>query len=239
MIDLYQLNTLRNLRHQTGEVLCLGDQRPSAATGFKTTSELFGSLGYTGVIDIDYNGKAEINHDLNYPIPTHLHDRFTLVYDGGTCEHVCNIGQALSSMVLACRLDGLVVQESPIVPYGQQYFGIDPQVQRDFFFANGFVRLAQRCHYRRSLRMKVLHLVCRLLPRPLLDKVRSQVKNVPRAKEFIFADTQGDLYEYPTAFEDRECYYVHPQTRTLYVGKKVHSYSNIVWPAMGCYPKSE
>ena len=238
MIDIYQLRVLREIRRMSGPVLCLGDQRPSRSTGFSTSSELFLSLGYTEVVDVDYNGLAKINHDLNIPLPEAFRGRFALVYDGGTCEHVCNIGQAFRSMAESCAVGGHVLQESPVVPYGQAYYGIDPQVQRDFFGANGFTRVKHLLHYRRSARMSVLHAVCRILPRRHLDRLRSFVSGIRGAKDFIFADLD-DTRTYPDHVWDRECYYVHPQTRSLYLGRKVISCDHIEWPAMGCYPRNQ
>src|SRR5689334_5235203 len=44
----------------------------------------------------DYQG-ATLLHDLNQPIPIEWHERFDLVLDGGTLEHVFNLPTALAS----------------------------------------------------------------------------------------------------------------------------------------------
>ena len=237
MIERIHYLLLESLDRAPGPVLCLGDQVPHESTGFSTSSDLFRSLGYESVVDLDYNGRASINHDLNFPVNWWMHQQYALVFDGGTCEHVANIGEALRTMALCCKVGGHVIQESPIVPYGQQYFGIDPQIQRDFFHVNGFERVQQVCHYKRSLRLWLLHALCRLLPKRSLGMVRDRAKSVPGMKRFLFRDTLPVIY--PDAFEDRECYYVHPQTRTMYVGEKRRHEADTRWPAMGCYPKSQ
>jgi hypothetical protein len=59
--------------------------------------EFFSLLGTREIHSVDlspYEG-ASILHDMNRPIPSELRERFTLVHDGGSLEHVFNIPQAL------------------------------------------------------------------------------------------------------------------------------------------------
>ena len=69
---------------------------------------VFESLGSTSVsaMDVsDFEG-ASFVHDLNQPIGGELRERFDLVYDGGTLEHVFNFPQALKNCMEMVRQDG-------------------------------------------------------------------------------------------------------------------------------------
>src|SRR5690348_10401159 len=44
--------------------------------------------GNVSSMDISDYEQAAIVHDLNYPVPQNLHEKFDLVIDGGTLEHV-------------------------------------------------------------------------------------------------------------------------------------------------------
>ena len=97
------------------------------------------SLGIEGYYDIDkYNSDgACIIHDLNEPIPDTLVNKFGLVIDGGTVEHVFNIPQTLKSIVKMLRLGGCVVHiNSFTINHG--FYAFSPIVFFDYYSANGF-----------------------------------------------------------------------------------------------------
>lgn len=49
-------------------VVCIGDQKVCPSLNFTGVKAYFqAALGYQEHTDIDYNGVAEINHDLNFP----------------------------------------------------------------------------------------------------------------------------------------------------------------------------
>lgn len=263
-------------------VVCIGDQQVCPSLRFKDVAEYFRSaLGYKSHLDIDYNGNAKINHDLNFPvknnavvlsqmkelriraeIPDLTDDerlavlseldtlravsriprnspeiQADLVYDGGTLEHVCNAGQALWTMAQMVKVGGLIVQESPIVPYGQAYWGVSPLVQRDFFRANGFEDVAHIIHYRKSWKMDLLHAIVTRLPKRMADRLADRVRRIPGAKETIFGHDWRNEFIYPdSAWRDRHAFYPHPQTRSMYIGRKVRDVGTVVWPQMECYP---
>ncbi|WP_054536215.1 class I SAM-dependent methyltransferase [Herpetosiphon geysericola] len=56
-------------------------------------------LGASSADSIDFSDyeSATILHDLNQPIPTELHGRFSCVIDGGTLEHIFNLPIALQN----------------------------------------------------------------------------------------------------------------------------------------------
>ena len=250
MIDQFTDQMLRRyarfpIMTRPARVACIGDQQVCPSLKFKDAQEYFRSaLGYSDHIDIDYNGKAKINHDLNLPISGCVMDicyswsaLADLVYDGGTLEHVCNAGQALKTMAQMVKVGGLIVQESPIVPYGQAYWGVSPLVQRDFFRAAGFQDVAHIVHYRKSWKMDLLHAIVTRIPKRMADRLADRVRRIPGAKETIFGHDWRDEYVYPdSAWRDRHAFYPHPQTRSMYIGRKVREVGTVVWPQMECYP---
>jgi hypothetical protein len=228
--------------HEASSVVCLGDQGVCPSLGYPNVKAYFRELGYPNHSDIDYNGKADIQHDLNLPMRNRYPSyswysgssgeiKADLVYGGGTLEHVCNVGQALATMAKMVKVGGLIVQESPIVPYGQAYWGVSPLVQRDFFQANGFREVICIVHYRRNWKMGLLHAIVRRLPKAAADRLAARVRRIPGAKETIFSHDWRDEYVYPEeAWRDRHAFYPHPQTRSLYIGRKAEDVP-LNWPS--------
>src|SRR5437868_7080601 len=72
-------------------------------TGF--AEPVFKALGARNVFSLDasdFEG-AEFVHDLNRPLPAELKQRFDLVYDGGTLEHVFDFPVALKNCMEMLR----------------------------------------------------------------------------------------------------------------------------------------
>src|SRR6266480_3572627 len=88
MIERHIYERIRNCGPGRGTAICLGDQIPSFTKA--ATKELLTGLGYEKTLDVDYNGNASFEHDLNFPILRKV-PRADLIYDGGTMEHVANI----------------------------------------------------------------------------------------------------------------------------------------------------
>ena len=53
-----------------------------------------------------YEGAAHV-HDLNEPVPAHLHEAFDFIFDGGTIEHVFDAPQALSNVFAMLKPGGV------------------------------------------------------------------------------------------------------------------------------------
>lgn len=72
--------------------------------------ELFGLLGAKQVESFDVSDYQQATHihDMNQPIPTVFHERYSCVHDGGTIEHVFNIPQALKNCLQMVRLGGIL-----------------------------------------------------------------------------------------------------------------------------------
>lgn len=60
----------------------------------------------------DYEG-ATIIHDLNEPIPLHLRQRYSVVFDGGTLEHVYNFPLAIKNCMQMLKVGGTFLSITP------------------------------------------------------------------------------------------------------------------------------
>lgn len=107
-----------------------------------SAAEFFQALGMAEVTSLDIEGAAhdpDLRHDLNAPLPDPLRDRFELVVDPGTTEHVFDLRSALTNVVYALRVGGAVIHFVPIYSYNGGYISINPSLFHDFYGANGFV----------------------------------------------------------------------------------------------------
>lgn len=80
--------------------------------------KLLGACEVEAIDASDYQG-ASVIHDLNEPIPPELHERFDVVFDCGTLEHVFNVPVALKSYMEMVRVGGHLILVLP----ANNYFG--------------------------------------------------------------------------------------------------------------------
>jgi SAM-dependent methyltransferase len=106
-------------------------------------SEAFlSALGAQTVDSIDasnYEG-ATVVHDLNEPLPASLAGTCTLVFDGGTTEHIFNYPQALTNAIRLLRTGGHFISLTAANNLsGHGFYQISPELFfRVFSRANGF-----------------------------------------------------------------------------------------------------
>jgi hypothetical protein len=76
-----------------------------------TIEPFLAALGAQEIRAMDSSGYegAEIIHDLNEPVPDEFHERFTLLFDGGSLEHVFNVPVALASYMELVEVGGHVI----------------------------------------------------------------------------------------------------------------------------------
>jgi hypothetical protein len=76
---------------------------------------LFHTLGATLVDSMDYSSfeNATILHDLGKPVPTSLKERYSVVFDGGTLEHVFNFPAAVKNCMDMLQVGGHYISISP------------------------------------------------------------------------------------------------------------------------------
>jgi hypothetical protein len=111
---------------------------------------LFTLLGARQVSSVDVSDyeKATYVHDFNRPIPASLANRFSVVHDGGTIEHVFNIPQAFMNCMEMVRIGGHFVQVNVANNYmGHGFWQFCPElIYRIFSPENGFLVRAVLMH---------------------------------------------------------------------------------------------
>jgi hypothetical protein len=114
---------------------------PEANGGFSE-----GFLKFLGANDVqsmdasDYES-ATIIHDLNQPVPAQLHQRFDVVIDGGTIEHVFNYPVAIKNAMEMVKVGGRLFLFTPANNFmGHGLYQFSPELlYRVLSESNGFV----------------------------------------------------------------------------------------------------
>lgn len=103
---------------------------------------VFKSLGAQQVSSMDISAfeGAEFIHDLNVPIPGHLKQRFDLVFDGGTLEHIFHFPTALKNCMEMVKEGGHLIIHNVINNYcGHGFYQFSPELfYRALSKENGF-----------------------------------------------------------------------------------------------------
>jgi hypothetical protein len=112
---------------------------------------LFNILGIKTVESLDYFEHENATHiaDLNEILPTKLYNKYNLVYDGGTLEHVFNISNGLKNVVKVLKNNGNIVHVLPVsgaINHG--FFQVSPILLFDFYSKNGFTDLKCFLYYK-------------------------------------------------------------------------------------------
>jgi hypothetical protein len=111
--------------------------------------ELLGTGAVTSIDASDYEG-ATVVHDMNRPIGVDLHNRFSVVFDGGCLEHIFDVRQAL----LNCM---------DMVQVGGHFLG---QTTANNLLGHGFYQFSPELFFRVFCPENGFHLQCVLLCLP-------------------------------------------------------------------------
>jgi hypothetical protein len=97
-------------------------------------SEVIDSLDFS-----DYEG-AKIVFDMNNPLPQHLHNQYSVVFDGGTLEHVFNFPQSIKNCMQMVETGGHFISITPANnQMGHGFYQFSPELFfRIFSKENGF-----------------------------------------------------------------------------------------------------
>ncbi len=101
--------------------------------------EFLGAGSVTSFDASSYEG-ASIVHDFNTPVPVGMKNRFSVVLDGGTLEHVFNFPTAIQNCMEMVRVGGHFLAIAPSNNYfGHGFYQFSPEVfYRILSPANGF-----------------------------------------------------------------------------------------------------
>lgn len=89
--------------------------------------------------DISNYENPDIIMDLNVPVDNKYHNKFDVILDAGTLEHIFNIPQALENIRLMAKPGGTIILITPAsgaIDHG--FYQISPTLYYDYFGINGF-----------------------------------------------------------------------------------------------------
>lgn len=102
----------------------------------------FRLLGAHSVDSMDASGfeGASMVHDLNHPVDASLHGRFSMIFDGGTLEHVFHFPQAIENCMNMLHIGGSFIQIAPANNFmGHGFYQFSPELLYQVLStANGF-----------------------------------------------------------------------------------------------------
>jgi len=104
----------------------------------RTFFEMFGITEYYDIDKFEID-KPQILHDLNTPVPAELREKFNLIIDSGTIEHIFDVRQVMENMISMCRTAGWIVHIAPASNFMDHgFYSFSPCFFFDFYRANGF-----------------------------------------------------------------------------------------------------
>lgn len=102
-------------------------------SGERFAEDFFRQLGVAELVSIDASAyeSCDLVHDLNRPIPREWHQKYDVVFDGGTLEHVFHVPNAFQNALDLVRAGGCFVSCTPSNNYnGHGFYQFSPE----FFF---------------------------------------------------------------------------------------------------------
>lgn len=104
--------------------------------------ELFGLLGFDGIETVDQSDYEGAEHivDMNQPLSsTNLNDKFDVMLNNGSLEHIFNVPNCLNNMTKMLKVGGHVIHWVPLnnwVDHG--FYQISPALLIDYYLDNNF-----------------------------------------------------------------------------------------------------
>lgn len=91
-------------------------------SGRKTSKDYFNDQGVMEHVYFDLNGQdGAVPVDLTAPVPAEYHNRFDLVTNFGTSEHILNQRQVFKTIHDCCRTGGYMVHSVPLDGYWKRH----------------------------------------------------------------------------------------------------------------------
>jgi hypothetical protein len=114
----------------------------SADLSGKYAEPLFKLLGAGRVDSLDFSDYegATILHDLNKPVPLSLHNKYSVIFDGGTIEHVFNFPVCIENCMKMLKRGGHFISVTPCNNLmGHGFYQFSPELfYRVFSDESGF-----------------------------------------------------------------------------------------------------
>ena len=88
------------------------------------------------VFDFEKVEGTEIEWDFHFTIDTKYEQKFDVVFDFGTCEHIFNLAQAFTNIHKMLNIDGFVYHGGPLCWPNHGFYGYNPTLFCDFYEDN-------------------------------------------------------------------------------------------------------
>lgn len=143
---------------EIGEANWYGDLDPQSVgltrreSLFDVAKEFYESWISPGwIVSVDMNGTENaLRHDLNSPFD--LGERFGVVINHGTAEHVFNIGQVFRTIHNHCEVDGWMIHDAPFTGWiNHGFYCLHPTLFYDIAAANCYEVVLVAIHEAKSL----------------------------------------------------------------------------------------
>jgi len=107
-------------------------ENPQLLGGSSAYAEsFFKAIGIGRVESMDASAyeSCSLVHDLNNPIPTDWHERYDVVFDGGTLEHVFHFPNAIANAMNLVKVGGVFVTATPSNNFnGHGFYQFSPEL---------------------------------------------------------------------------------------------------------------
>ncbi|WP_170334513.1 class I SAM-dependent methyltransferase [Ruegeria arenilitoris] len=100
------------------------------------SEQFFKALGYDQVDSLDFSEfeNASIIQDLGAELDPALHERFDVIYDGGTCEHIFELPTAYRNIHKMLKKGGVLIAHSPCNNWiNHSFYQINPEMVYGFW----------------------------------------------------------------------------------------------------------
>ena len=132
-----------NLKVKLSEVGEIGLKANEWMPHIKTISDttFFKAIGFSSVLSVDVSDyeNPDLIWDFNKPVPNEMKDRFDVVYDGGSLEHIFHIGTALCNITSVLNVGGRAIHNAPTHNYVDHgFYSLSPTLFYDYYETNHF-----------------------------------------------------------------------------------------------------
>lgn len=97
--------------------------------GFAET--MFKKLGADSVVSMDFSDfeGAQVTHDLNAPVPADLEEKYDVIFDGGTTEHIFDVASSMDNINRMLAPGGLFISAVPANNwFGHGFYQFGPEL---------------------------------------------------------------------------------------------------------------
>ena len=135
----FSLKDIRNINRNVGAGWTESQMEASVKDPLAETFLNLSGFKVSRAIDAsDFEG-ADIVHDLNLAIPTHLQEITSFFYDGGTLEHVFNVATSFKNVFDLLKVGGIALFAPPANNQcGHGFYQFSPELFFRVLSANGF-----------------------------------------------------------------------------------------------------